>query len=178
MAIKRTLQHNETKVVFHGSDSEIKESQILMSGYAKDFGFAFYCTELEKQAIRRAYSKAQNKTTPIVNIYNLEIPKSLNVKSFTLNDEWLDFVVNCRNSISHPFDIVEGPMADDRIYNYVEDFASGKISRQAFWELAKFNYPTHQIAFCTQRSLDALHFIQAKKYANTKYKQKRTEIKR
>lgn len=42
-------------------------------------------------------------------------------------------------------------MADDTIFNYVQNLADGKISRAAFWELAKFNHPTHQISFHTAR---------------------------
>lgn len=38
---------------------------------------------------------------------------------------------------SHEYDIVEGPMANDIIFNYVQNFVNGKISREAFWTLAK-----------------------------------------
>ena len=55
-------------------------------------------------------------------------------------------------------------MADDQIWNYVEDFVTGKSSRAAFWELAKFSYPTHQIVFCTQRSLKNLKFEGSVRY--------------
>ena len=58
-----------------------------------------------------------------------------------MTEEWLDFVVACRNGTSHEYDIVEGPMADDTIYNYIQEFLDGKISREAFWALAKFKYP-------------------------------------
>ena len=54
--------------------------------------------------------------------------------------------------------IVEGPMADDTVWNYVNDFLSGDISRTAFWELAKFKHPTHQISFHTLKALDCLKF--------------------
>lgn len=47
-------------------------------------------------------------------------------------------------------------MADDTIWNYVDDFARGLISRTAFWELVKFKYPTHQILFCTEAALKCL----------------------
>ena len=60
---------------------------------------------------------------------------------------------------SHTYDIVEGPMADDTIYNYVQNYMDGKISRAAFWELAKFKYPTHQISFHTISALDTLKYI-------------------
>lgn len=46
-------------------------------------------------------------------------------------------VVNCRSGIEHPYDIIEGPMADDQIWDYVEDFMDGNISRDAFWGISK-----------------------------------------
>ena len=54
--------------------------------------------------------------------------------------------------------IVDGPMADDQIWDYVEDYTTGNISKEAFWELVKFKYPTHQIVFCTEEALKTLHF--------------------
>ena len=66
--------------------------------------------------------------------------------------------------IEHAFDIVEGPMADDQIWDYVEDYMSGNISKAAFWELIKFKYPTHQIVFCTEDALKTLHFEGVKRY--------------
>ena len=57
--------------------------------------------------------------------------------------------------------VVEGPMADDTIWNYVDDFARGMISRTAFWELVKFKYPTHQIVFCTKAALKCLEYVRS-----------------
>jgi hypothetical protein len=37
----------------------------------------------------------------------------------------------------------------------------GKISREAFWSLAKFKHPTHQISFHTENALRTLQFIKA-----------------
>lgn len=51
-------------------------------------------------------------------------------------------------------------MADDAIYNYVQGFIYGKYSRNAFWGLAKFKYPTHQISFHTARALTTLKFLE------------------
>ena len=76
-----------------------------------------------------------------------------------MTEEWLDFIVSCRLGYSHEYDIVEGPMANDTIFNYVQNFADGKISRAAFWELAKFKKPTHQISFHTARALTTLSFV-------------------
>ena len=79
----------------------------------------------------------------------------------TMTDEWLDFIAQCRAGLEHEYDVVEGPMADDTIWNYVEEFLAGNISRAAFWELAKFRYPTHQIVFCTEKSLQTLKFLRS-----------------
>ena len=45
-------------------------------------------------------------------------------------------------------------MADD------EDFLAGRITREAFWELAKFKHPTHQILFCNDKALSTLRFVE------------------
>ena len=147
--------------VFHGSNQIIEKPQILVEGFYKDFGYGFYCTKLEKQAIRWATTR---KNPHIVNVYEYTFKDSenLKVKSFeNLTDEWLDFIATCRSGVEHTFDIVEGPMADDTIWDYVEDFLNGDISREAFWVLAKFKSPTHQIVFCTEQSLGCLNFLRS-----------------
>ena len=56
------------------------------------------------------------------------------------------------------YDIVIGAMADDQIYNYISDYIEGVITRDQFWSLAKFKYPTHQINFCTEKALKCLEY--------------------
>jgi hypothetical protein len=75
-----------------------------------------------------------------------------------MTDEWLDFIVSCRRGVKHEHDIVIGAMANDQIYNYVGDFIDGAITRDQFWSLMKFKYPTHQIVFCTPQALRCLRF--------------------
>lgn len=143
-------------ILFHGSNVIVQEPQILENGFYKDFGYGFYCTILEKQAKRWAFTKRRNH---IVNYYEYTSDKNLNALLFNeMTEEWLQFVVNCRRGIKHDYDIVEGPMADDTIWDYVEDYAGGRISKAAFWELIKFRYPTHQIVFCTDRALKTIKF--------------------
>ena len=38
-----------------------------------------------------------------------------------------------------------GAMANDQIYNYVSDYMDGVITREQFWVLAKFKYPTLRV---------------------------------
>ena len=75
-----------------------------------------------------------------VNAYDYKPNDSLRILKFNeMTEEWLDFIIACRSGISHNWDIVEGPMADDTIYNYIQEFEDGKISREAFWALAKLD---------------------------------------
>lgn len=143
-------------VLFHGSNVVVKKPQILQNGFYKDFGYGFYCTKLEKQAKRWALTKRKNH---IVNEYLYDEKTELNIKRFDeMTEEWLQFVVDCRRGIKHDYDIVEGAMADDTIWDYIEDYVAGKISKAAFWELVKFKHPTHQIVFCTEDALKTLNF--------------------
>lgn len=142
--------------LYHGSNAIVHNPKVLINGHYKDFGYGFYCTELERQAKRWAILK---KKKHIVNIYKYNEDVSLNNLVFSeMTEEWLDFVVDCRRGIEHKYDIVEGPMADDTIWDYIEDFVKGIITREAFWILVKFKYPTHQIAFCTEKALSTILF--------------------
>ena len=143
-------------ILYHGSNVIVQEPQILENGFYKDFGYGFYCTIIEKQAKRWALTKRRKH---IVNFYEYLPDKSLNIKEFSeMTEEWLKFVVNCRLGLKHDYDIVEGPMADDTIWDYVEDYMAERISKEAFWELVKFKYPTHQIVFCTEKALQTIKF--------------------
>ena len=101
----------------------------------------------------------KGRSRGIVNVLEYTESPMLNIKKFPeMSDEWLDFIAICRSGKHHDYDIVEGPMADDTIWNYVNDFLSGDISREAFWALAKFKHPTHQISFHTEVALKCLSF--------------------
>lgn len=141
---------------YQGDKNVLNEPKIYLDGSYKDFGYGFYCTNFEIQAKRWALTK---RNRHVVNVYSYTENKNLNCLIFKeMSDEWLDFVVSSRQGERHDYDIVEGPMADDTIWNYVDDFARGMISRTAFWELVKFKYPTHQIVFCTEAALKCLEY--------------------
>lgn len=89
----------------------------------------------------------------------MRILSGLKVLEFKeMTEEWLDFIVACRSGKTHDYDIVIAAMADDQIYTYVSDYIDGTITREQFWILAKFKYPTHQIVFCTDEELKCLTY--------------------
>ena len=147
----------EEIILYHGSKNIVESPEIRVTKYNKEFYFGFYCTTLDAQAKRWA-TRFDGKG--ILNEYRYTPNEELSVKVFPeMSEEWLDFIVACRSGKSHNYDIVEGPMANDTIFNYVQNFVDGKISREAFWDLARFKKPTHQISFHTAKSLTTLKFL-------------------
>ena len=142
--------------IYHGSYTKILSPQILKGPFTKDFGDGFYCTEIRKQAQKWA----KRYDTAVVNTYTVRLNTNLKILEFKeMTEEWLDFIIACRHGEPHGFDIVIGAMADDQIYNFISDYMEGVLSREQFWSMAKFKYPTHQINFCSLKALACLDFV-------------------
>ena len=144
--------------VYHGSYTVVEHPRIIAGRYTKDFGPGFYCTIIREQAERWAMRHG----TGFVNTYTVRLNTQLDILEFPeMTEDWLDFIVACRHGEPHGHDIVIGAMANDQIYNYVADYIDGTITRDQFWVLARFKYPTHQINFCTPTGLECLEFVGA-----------------
>lgn len=144
--------------VYHASNEITSFPFIRKEKYTKDFSLGFYCTNIYEQAKKWALRHEGR----VINVYDYQENMDLNIKKFySVNDEWLDFVVACRSDIIHDFDIVEGPMADDTIWNYIGDYMEGKIDKEQFFVMVKFKHPTHQISFHTLKALECLSFVRS-----------------
>jgi len=146
--------------IYHGGYCLIDNPKIIKKrNFSKDFGTGFYCTKLEEQAIRWA----KRYDTAVVSIFEYSPDKNIKILNFNeMTEDWLDFIVKCRSGKPHKFDVVIGAMANDQIYNYISDYINHVITREQFWVLAKFKYPTHQICFCTKKALNCLKFVDSK----------------
>jgi hypothetical protein len=159
--------------VFHGSDIRIENIDLSKSEYFKDFGRGFYVTNIREQAYLRALdvAKRHNSNKPVVTEYNYmeayPITVGMKVKKFEdVSKEWVEFIILNRNrQISHPahtFDIVEGPIANDKMVVQIRLYEQGKIPIDKLIEKLTYRDPTHQICFCTLASLYALELIEDK----------------
>lgn len=150
------LKMNNKLELYHGSGQIVEFPEIRKTRYTKDFSWGFYCTKSYEQAYRWAERKHENG---IVNVYSYIENSELNIKKFDgMCEEWLDFIAECRAGKTHPYDIVEGPMADDTIWNFVNDYLNKNISKEVFWEYARFKHPSHQISFHSIRALECLKY--------------------
>ena len=145
--------------LYHASKEIVQYPEIRKARYTKDFSWGFYCTNHFSQAVRWAN---RGLGEPVINYFEYTPNEKLNILKFPeISDEWLDFIALCRSGKTHAYDIVEGPMANDTVWNYVNDFLTGRISRKQFWVLAEFKHPTHQMSFHTLSALDCLSFIKS-----------------
>ncbi|MCR4783865.1 MAG: DUF3990 domain-containing protein [bacterium] len=158
-------------IIYHGTTLEIQKPRIIMSEIGRDFGFAFYTTDIKEQAERWAIRKAkiesrrQKKSiSAVVNIYNWKDTPNLSIKEFEgASMEWLDLIVNCRSNTSfkHPYDIVIGKIANDNVGETVSYVIQKIMRREDAIERLKFEKINNQIAFCTERALNQLEFVES-----------------
>ncbi len=103
------------RTLFHGSRIEVRYPEIRVQKFHKDFFWGFYCTEMEEQAARWSVRFGGKG---VVNVYSFDDCAELTAKRFPeMSDEWLSFIAACRSGVPHGYDVVEGPMADDTIFN-------------------------------------------------------------
>ncbi len=157
--------------VYHGSVIAVESPCIIKSEIGRDFGFAFYTTEIKEQAVKWARRKAllekrkqHKEIVPVVSCYEWEYEKSekqLQVKEFREVDmEWLEMVVKCRSQLeySHGFDIVTGKIANDNVGETISYVLRGIMRKEDAVKRLEFEKINNQIAFCTTKSLDYLKY--------------------
>ena len=85
----------------------------------------------------------------------------LAVIHFAVADEkWLDFI--CDNRGGKPtgdYDIVIGPVADDRVYRVVVEYENGDLDKATALKNLKTEALCDQILFHTERSLEFLKYV-------------------
>ncbi|MCD8036938.1 MAG: DUF3990 domain-containing protein [Clostridiales bacterium] len=158
-------------LVYHGTTMEIQQPKIISNEIGRDFGFAFYTTDIREQAERWAVRRAKIQTRisgkpqkAVVNIYNWNESHTLNEKAFSgASMDWLDMVVQCRSNIDfcHGYDIVIGKIANDNVGETVSYVVQGIMRKEDAVERLKFEKINNQIAFCTDASLSELTFVKS-----------------
>jgi len=155
--------------VYHGSLNQVIRPNIEKGRPSTDFGKGFYTTTNFEQAMRWAINKQKttgNNAKAVVNTYeidnNLLDNEIFNIKKFDSPDEeWLAFVVNCRNTVPHRFDIVFGPVANDKIYATITLYESKILSAEETVARLKVNPYFNQISFHSSKAIRELKFIRS-----------------
>lgn len=119
-------------ILYHGSNIEVREPQLLKIQRELDFGKGFYTTSDLAQAANWAQRTAKRRGSgrPIVSVYEIDdvALDSLKVLRFdSAGVEWLRYVAANRRGIaaSEDWDMVIGPVANDQTMPTIALFLDG-----------------------------------------------------
>ena len=154
--------------LYHASTQCIDKPDVLHSRDKLDFGKGFYLTTIREQAVRYAERFILRGKDAFINEYELdEETPGFTIKSFpSYNEEWLDYVAVCRKGEKpeHTYDAVSGGVANDKVFNTVDLYFAGVISKDEALGRLKYENPNHQLCILNSQMLDRhLHFIKAEK---------------
>jgi hypothetical protein len=154
-------------ILYHGSSVLVEKPKLLKANRTLDFGNGFYTTTDKEQAYKWAKIKQSREASRngFISVYEIkeDILKSKYVKVLTFNEasaEWLDFVINNRMKFgySHHYDIVKGPVADDRVYACLNAFENKFMDMNSAIRELKTYKLADQISFHTEKAVDLLEF--------------------
>lgn len=156
-------------ILYHGSLERVETPELRQSNRTLDYGSGFYTTTSLQQAeswVKRRMSETQAKKG-FVNSYtfNDDALNELACLIFhTPTEEWVDFVMQNRTqkNFSHNYDIVYGPVANDRVYAAFALYEGGILDKQELIRELKTYKLVDQYLFHTDKALRSLQFIEAK----------------
>jgi allantoicase len=155
--------------IYHGGLEIVNVPEIRKPNRTLDYGSGFYTTTSFDQAkdwvIRRI--KENKVKTGYVNIYELDQNQTENLNCLIFDkptDEWVDFVMKNRTQkdFNHNYDIVYGPVANDRVYAAFALFEGGVLNKQELIAELKTYKLVDQYLFHTVDSLKAISFVDYK----------------
>lgn len=158
--------------LYHGSIERVDKPEIREPNRTLDYGGGFYTTTSHQQAedwVRRRM-KEQEAERGFVNIFEFDESALGRLKCLVFDaptDEWVDFVMQNRTQkgFTHDYDIVYGPVANDRVYAAFALYEGGVLSKQNLIAELKTYKLVDQYLFHTERALETLTFMEAKEVA-------------
>lgn len=153
--------------LYHGSIEKVELPEIRIPNRTLDYGAGFYLTSSYDQAeswVRRKFKGDIVRGWLNVYEYNPDLETELSVLSFEKPDEqWLDFVMANRmdRDFMHNYDIVKGPVANDRVYASFALYEAGILGKQALISELKAYRLVNQILLHSVDALKAIRFIKA-----------------
>jgi hypothetical protein len=158
--------------LYHGGLVKIETPKIIEPATQRttDFGNGFYTTTDFEQAKHWAKirQKRDSQQSCFVSIFqtddNLLQKKDLNIMVFaSATLDWLQFVTANRQAknITHHFDIIAGPVANDKVYTTLALFETEQLDAEETIRRLKTYNLVNQILFHTEKGLQQLHYLES-----------------
>ena len=159
-------------ILYHTSTLAIPRPDTLHSRQHLDFGQGFYLTALKEQALRYGERFLRRNEPAVMNVYEFdEVLDLFTRKVFDSYDgEWLDYVSACRKGEPHiQYDIIEGGIADDNVFNTIDLYFSGIYTREQALDQLQYKKPNHQVCITSQQLIERhLHYIDSETIIGTR----------
>ena len=156
-------------ILYHGTNVEFDVIDLTKSKPNKDFGRGFYLSDNYEQALNMAKTKVEQFEVglPIVMKYEVDDNvfqtfRVLQFKEYT--KEWAQFILQNRNNSTqqqvHDYDIVIGPIANDRVGVQMWRYNNHSIDLDTLVKNLRYMHGiTIQYFFGTERAIQQLKRI-------------------
>ena len=154
-------------ILYHGSNVEIAKIDLNRGRRGKDFGQGFYLSADRGQAQMMAERTVDREEsgTAILTMYEFDEsvllnPSDFNVKVFdNYSKEWAEFIMLNRRNKTRNYDIVYGPIADDKVGLQISRYQLQYIPMDELIRQLSFIRPTFQYFFGTESAIRLLKRI-------------------
>lgn len=153
-------------ILYHGTNVVFDEIDLTKSKPNKDFGQGFYLSREYTQAMDMAKIKVEQleSGTPTILTFEVDENRMLSLKVLRFDDyseEWAKFILLNRNNASrqpaHDYDIVIGPIANDRVGVQLWKYENQSIDLPTLvHNLRNMKGITFQYFFGTERAIKIL----------------------
>ncbi len=156
-------------LLYHGSTMAVRKPIVSRGRGKTDFGKGFYTTTSREQAEKWAQIKRDrmgDEAHAIVSVFELDDAVLNNPAYHTRHfdgatAEWLDFVVgNRRGEVHHNFDLIMGPVANDKLYATISLYENGILDANAAIEQLNTHQLFDQLSFHTTKACKLLTFVE------------------
>ena len=156
--------------LYHGGLLKVEKPQLIEPSNLRtcDFGSGFYTTTDLEQARRWAKIRQTRDrvSTGHVSIYEVseDLLEAADLKRLiftSASTEWLSFVMSNRTNraFNHNYDLVAGPVANDRVYATLTLFETEQLSIEETVHRLKTYTLVNQVLFHTEKALQKLKYL-------------------
>lgn len=146
-------------ILFHTSDTIIKEPDIHRGRSNTDFGQGFYLTP--DKLFASSWARERTSSDIYINSYELKTD-GLKIRRFSRDEDWFKYIFSNRRGKEDSladFDVIIGPIANDTLFETYGIITSGLLAPDQALELLGIGPEYSQVAVKTDAGARALQWI-------------------
>ena len=155
---------SDTITLYHGSNICVESPELFRNRGYSDVGDGFYLTDDIDAAQKWANRKGGESR---VSVYELSLQSSRTLRKAIYferpNSEWAEYIVSCHLGKGHRYDLVYGPIADNRLGSLIRSYRQGRITYdQLLSSIMPYRLRGNivfQYAICSKKALNCIRYV-------------------